>query len=143
MCSNVSPDRLTPEQEFSGSLQSIARALRPVYCANSAEGAAVALEFFDQDEWGAQIHCDCPKLAAQLGSGDSFLRLSCRGAQDHLHHQCHRVAERVRTQSGANKGHFPNDQVATKLIWLAVRNLAENWKNPPISWHAAKVGDPV
>jgi putative transposase len=27
---------------------------------------------------------------------------------------------------------------ATKLIWLALRNITENWKNPPISWHAAK-----
>jgi putative transposase len=24
------------------------------------------------------------------------------------------------------------------LIWLALRNIAENWKNPPISWHAAE-----
>jgi transposase-like protein len=37
-----------------------------------------------------------------------------------------------------NKGHFPSDQAATKLIWLALRNITENWKNPPISWHAAK-----
>jgi transposase-like protein len=37
-----------------------------------------------------------------------------------------------------NKGHFPSDQAATKLIWLALRNIAERWKNPPISWHAAK-----
>jgi putative transposase len=37
-----------------------------------------------------------------------------------------------------NKGHFPNDQAATKLIWLALRNITENWKKPPISWHAAK-----
>jgi putative transposase len=37
-----------------------------------------------------------------------------------------------------NKGHFPRDQAAAKLIWLALRNITENWKNPPISWHAAK-----
>jgi transposase-like protein len=37
-----------------------------------------------------------------------------------------------------NKGHFPSDQAATKLIWLALRDITENWKNPPISWHAAK-----
>ena len=33
-----------------------------------------------------------------------------------------------------NKGHFPNDQAATKLIWLALRNIEQKWKNPPISW---------
>jgi transposase-like protein len=37
-----------------------------------------------------------------------------------------------------NKGHFPSDQAATKLIWLALRHITEGWKNPPISWHAAK-----
>ena len=37
-----------------------------------------------------------------------------------------------------NKGHFPSDLAATKLIWLALRHITENWKKPPISWHAAK-----
>lgn len=37
-----------------------------------------------------------------------------------------------------NKGHFPNDQAAIKLIWLALRNATERWHNPPIAWHAAK-----
>lgn len=27
---------------------------------------------------------------------------------------------------------------ATKLIWLALRNITAKWKNPPIQWHAAK-----
>ncbi len=35
-------------------------------------------------------------------------------------------------------GHFPNDEAATKLIWLALRNVTAKWKNPPIAWHAAK-----
>jgi transposase-like protein len=37
-----------------------------------------------------------------------------------------------------NKGHFPSDQAATKLIWLALRHITENWKRPPIAWQAAK-----
>ncbi len=37
-----------------------------------------------------------------------------------------------------NKGHFPNDEAATKLIWLALRNITAKWKNPLIAWHAAK-----
>ena len=37
-----------------------------------------------------------------------------------------------------NKGHFPSDEAATKLIWLALRNITANWKNPPITWHSAK-----
>lgn len=34
--------------------------------------------------------------------------------------------------------HVPNDEAATKLIWLALRNITAKWKNPPIAWHAAK-----
>ena len=37
-----------------------------------------------------------------------------------------------------NRGHFPNDEAATKLIWLALRNIAKNWKMPAITWRAAK-----
>lgn len=37
-----------------------------------------------------------------------------------------------------NKGHFPNDQAATKLIWLALRHIEAKWKSPPAYWHAAK-----
>ena len=38
-----------------------------------------------------------------------------------------------------NKGHFPSDQAATKLIWLALRNIKAKWKSPPIAWAAARV----
>ena len=37
-----------------------------------------------------------------------------------------------------NKGHFPSDEAATKLIWLALRYITAKWKNPPIAWHQAK-----
>jgi putative transposase len=37
-----------------------------------------------------------------------------------------------------NKGHFPSDQAATELIWLALRNITANWKRPPIAWQATK-----
>lgn len=36
------------------------------------------------------------------------------------------------------RGHFPSDEAATKLIWLALRNITAKWKNLPIQWHAAK-----
>ena len=36
------------------------------------------------------------------------------------------------------RGHFPSEEAATKLIWLVLRNAQARWKNPPLSWHAAK-----
>jgi len=36
-----------------------------------------------------------------------------------------------------NRGHFPNDEAATKLIYLALRNITKKWKNPPVTWRSA------
>ena len=35
------------------------------------------------------------------------------------------------------RGHFPTDEAATKLIWLALRNIRTVWNKPPIHWTAA------
>ena len=37
-----------------------------------------------------------------------------------------------------NKGHFPSDEAANKLIYLALRNIMAGWKNLPITWHSAR-----
>ena len=36
-----------------------------------------------------------------------------------------------------NRGHFPSDEAATKLIYLALRNITKSWKNPPLTWRMA------
>ena len=36
------------------------------------------------------------------------------------------------------RGHFPSEEAAAKLIWLVLRNVQARWKNPPITWQAAK-----
>ena len=35
------------------------------------------------------------------------------------------------------RGHFPNDDAATKLIWLALRNITAEWRRPAHHWRAA------
>jgi transposase-like protein len=36
-----------------------------------------------------------------------------------------------------NRGHFPSDEAATKLICLALRNITKSWQNPPLTWRMA------
>ena len=36
-----------------------------------------------------------------------------------------------------NRGHFPSEEAATKLIYLALRNIVKQWKRPPTYWGAA------
>jgi Transposase, Mutator family len=35
------------------------------------------------------------------------------------------------------RGHFPTDEAATTLIWLALRNITAEWVLPTRHWHAA------
>jgi len=35
------------------------------------------------------------------------------------------------------RGHFPTDEAAIKLIWLALRNLARGWTRGERTWKAA------
>lgn len=37
-----------------------------------------------------------------------------------------------------NRGHFPNDEAATKLLSLALRNIENDWMMPPVTWRAAR-----
>jgi transposase-like protein len=35
------------------------------------------------------------------------------------------------------RGHFPSDDAATKLIWLALRNITADWSRATREWKAA------
>jgi len=35
------------------------------------------------------------------------------------------------------RAHFPSDDAATKLIWLALRNITDDWGNPARDWNEA------
>ncbi|EEA6702579.1 transposase, partial [Salmonella enterica subsp. enterica serovar Larochelle] len=35
------------------------------------------------------------------------------------------------------RGHFPSDEAATKLIWLALRNITAEWSRASQHWKAA------
>ena len=35
------------------------------------------------------------------------------------------------------RGHFPNDDAATKLLWLALRHLTAKWDRTAYAWSQA------
>ena len=60
-------------------------------------------------------------------------RLECEG-----HAKTESIAQRSqRSQRGISLGHFPSDEAATKLIYLALRNITKKWKKPPVTWKLA------
>lgn len=36
-----------------------------------------------------------------------------------------------------NRGHFPSDEAASKLLYLTLRNTEKDWRIPPMTWKQA------
>src|SRR5690606_32134661 len=118
--------------------KAIAKALRPVYAAPSAQAAAAVLDDFEEGPWGQKY----PPIAASWRrkweqvipffafSPEVRKILYTTNAIESLHSQ---IRKTIR-----NKGHFPHDEAATKLIYLSLRQIEAKWKRPPKEWHAAK-----
>lgn len=118
--------------------KAFAKALRPIYQADNEPAGEQALSEFEQSEWGQLFPTVAQSWRRHWEHGIPFFVFApevrkiiyTTNAIESLHSQ---VRKSIR-----NKGHFPNDEAAKKLIWLALRNITAKWKNPPIPWHAAK-----
>ena len=118
--------------------KAIARALRPVYAASNAETAAKALDEFEQGSWGQKYPPIVASWRRKWEQVVPFFAFSAEvrkiiyttNAIESLHSQ---VRKTIR-----NKGHFPSDEAATKLIYLSLQQIQAKWKRPPKEWHAAK-----
>lgn len=118
--------------------KAITTALKPIYQADNADAAARALETFDQGPWGRKYPTITQSWRRNWEAVIPFFAFSAEVRKIiYTTNAIESLNASVR-KAIRNKGHFPSDQAAAKLIWLALRNITENWKNPPISWHAAK-----
>jgi putative transposase len=116
----------------------IVAALKPVYRAENAELAAAELEAFDQGPWGRKYPAIAQSWRRNWEAVIPFFTFPAEVRKIiYTTNAIESLNASVR-KAVRNKGHFPNDQAAVKLIWLALRNIADRWKSPPISWHAAK-----
>jgi transposase-like protein len=67
-----------------------------------------------------------------VAAGHPVLCLPARGSARDRHDQ------RARAHNHQNRGHVPTDEAATKLIWLALRNITARWGGKAgNSWHVA------
>ena len=118
--------------------KALARALRPIYSAASADAAAAELDAFGDGPWGEKYPAVTASWRRRWEEVVPFFAFSpevrriiyTTNAIESLHSQ---VRKAIR-----NKGHFPSDESATKLIYLALKNVMAKWKRPPKEWHAAK-----
>ena len=117
----------------------LVQALKPVYQADDAVTAEQALGAFEGGEWGRRFPTVVQSWQRHWDRIIPFFAFPAAvrkivyttNAIESLHSG---VRKSIR-----NKGHFPSDEAATKLIWLALRHLTAKWKNPPVAWAAARV----
>jgi putative transposase len=115
----------------------MAKALRPIYTAPSAEAASVALDDFARGPWGTKF----PTVVASWRRAWTYVIpffafppdvrrvLYTTNALESVHAQLRKIIK--------TRGHFPTDEAATKLIWLALRNITAKWERGPRFWKLA------
>lgn len=116
----------------------IAAALKPIYQARDAQAAELELQSFDAGPWGQKYPAIAQSWRRNWEAVIPFFAFAVEVRKIiYTTNAIESLNASVR-KAVRSKGHFPSDQAATKLIWLALRNITANWKRPPIAWQAAK-----
>jgi transposase-like protein len=107
--------------------KSLAKALRVIYTAASAEAAARELDAFAAGSWGQRF----PMIVKSWRQAWTHVIPFFAFPPDvrrviYTTNQRESVHARVRKVI-KTRGHFPTDEAATKLIWLALRNIMAGW----------------
>jgi putative transposase len=110
-------------------------ALRAIYRAETAEVAELRLSDFEA-EWGKKYPAIGPAWRRVWNEVVPFFAYPLQirkmiyttNAIESLHRGLRKIIK--------TRGAFPSDEAATKLLYLALRNLAVHWK-PAIEWRAA------
>lgn len=115
----------------------LAQALRPIYAAASAETAEQALREFSEGPWGAKypMIVQCWQRAWEhvtpffVFPPDIRRVVYTTNAIESLNMQLRKIIK--------TRGHFPNDEAAVKLLWLALRNVLAKSVRSTFDWKSA------
>lgn len=115
----------------------LAASLKPVYQAVNADVAAAALDDFAAGPWGTKFPTVAAMWKRQWQQVIPFFAyppevrtvIYTTNAIESLHMQLRKIVK--------NRGHFPSDDAATKLLFLALRNIEKDWKMPARTWKQA------
>lgn len=117
--------------------KALAAALKPIYTAISAEAAEAALSEFEAGPWGAKFPTVVAAWRRAWDRVIPFFAFSpsvrrviyTTNAIESLHSRLRKIIK--------TRGHFPSDDAATKLIWLALRNITADWGRAAKEWRQA------
>jgi transposase-like protein len=115
----------------------LAAAIRPIYTAASAEAAEAELDAFERGPWGQKF----PTVVAAWRRAWSHVIpffafppqirrvIYTTNAIESINSQLRKIIK--------SRGHFPSDDAASKLIWLALRNITADWGRAAKDWKEA------
>jgi putative transposase len=116
----------------------IAAALKPVYGAVNAEAAELALAAFDE-AWGAKYPMIAQSWRDRWEYIIPFLSLPAELRRAvYTTNSIENLNRQIR-KSIKTRGHFPDEQSATKLIYLAILRAERKWRHA-FNWSAALRG---
>lgn len=115
----------------------LAAALKPIYQAVNEATASAALDTFEAGPWGAKF----PTVTASWRRNWSRIIpffafppeirrvIYTTNAIESINARLRKIIK--------TRGHFPNDEAASKLIWLALRNITADWSRSTREWKGA------
>ena len=117
--------------------KAVAGALKAIYTAPTVTQAELELETFEQSEWGRRYAMIGPMGRRNWQHIIPFLAypqelrrvIYTTNALEGVNRQLRKIIK--------NRGSFPNDEAAFKLLYLAVRNIVRDWTMPPREWRLA------
>jgi transposase-like protein len=117
--------------------KALAAAIKPIYTAVSAEAALAQLDGFETGPWGAKF----PTVAtAWRRNWDKVIPFFAFPAHIRRVIYTTNAIESVNARLRKiikTRGHFPSDDAASKLIWLALRNITTDWGRANRDWKEA------
>jgi transposase-like protein len=117
--------------------KALAAAIKPIYTAPSAEAAQAELDAFADGPWGQKF----PTVAAAwrrvwdkvipfFAFPPAIRRvIYTTNAIESVNARLRKIIK--------TRGHFPSDDAASKLIWLALRNITADWSRASRDWKEA------
>ena len=117
--------------------KALAAAIKPIYTAPSAEAAQAELDTFGQGPWGQRF----PTVAGSWRRvWDKVIPFFAFPPEVRRVIYTTNAIESVNARLRKiikTRGHFPSDDAATKLIWLALRNITADWGRAANHWKTA------
>jgi len=115
----------------------LAAAIKPIYTAPSAEAAEAELNAFESGPWGQKFPTVVASWRRAWSNVVPFFAfppavrrvIYTTNAIESVNSQLRKIIK--------TRGHFPNDEAATKLIWVALRNITADWSRAAHDWKMA------